>query len=580
MKKIFRKMVTAGLAAMLVLQTAGTVLAASPGEALKATGTTVISAAGKTAVLDKKVPGGSPIVILHTNDVHCSVDQKLDAQGNVTNIGYAGLASYKNRLEERFGKDNVILADAGDAVQGGNIGTLSQGGWVINIMNQIGYDVMVPGNHEFDYGFARFLDLKSMSAFPWLCSNLTTAADGKLLFPAYMIRQVGSTRIGFVGISTPESYTKSTPAYFQDAAGNILYSFQEDASGQKLYNAVQSAVDQARAAGADYVVAIAHLGEEGTTPQWKGSAVIRNTSGIDIMIDGHSHEEISEQIVNKLGKTVIHAETGTGLKDIGRIVISPTDGTVTQELVKGYAIQDKNMYSYIQGIETQYKAAMAKSVGESSVLLTTKDPDTGKRRVRSGETNLGDLCADANRTVLNTDIGFMNGGGIRTDINAGKITMENLLTVYPWGNDACIIAASGQTIMDALEFSARNYPAENGGFLQVSGMTYTVNAAVKSPVQVNDRNEFVSVNGARRVQNIKVNGAAIDPGKNYTIGGISYTLTNGGDGYTMFKGCPVIKDAVMKDYEVMEKYINTSLGGKVGAGYENPHGAGRIAVIG
>lgn len=580
MKKIFRKMVTAGLAAMLVLQTAGTVLAASPGEALKATGTTVISAAGKTAVLDKKVPGGSPIVILHTNDVHCSVDQKLDAQGNVTNIGYAGLASYKNRLEERFGKDNVILADAGDAVQGGNIGTLSQGGWVINIMNQIGYDVMVPGNHEFDYGFARFLDLKSMSAFPWLCSNLTTAADGKLLFPAYMIRQVGSTRIGFVGISTPESYTKSTPAYFQDAAGNILYSFQEDASGQKLYNAVQSAVDQARAAGADYVVAIAHLGEEGTTPQWKGSAVIRNTSGIDIMIDGHSHEEISEQIVNKLGKPVVHAETGTGLKDIGRIVISPADGTVTQELVKGYAIQDKNMYSYIQGIETQYKAAMAKSVGESSVLLTTKDPDTGKRRVRSGETNLGDLCADANRTVLNTDIGFMNGGGIRTDINAGKITMENLLTVYPWGNDACIIAASGQTIMDALEFSARNYPAENGGFLQVSGMTYTVNAAVKSPVQVNDRNEFVSVNGARRVQNIKVNGAAIDPGKNYTIGGISYTLTNGGDGYTMFKGCPVIKDAVMKDYEVMEKYINTSLGGKVGAGYENPHGAGRIAVIG
>lgn len=580
MKKIFRKMVTAGLAAMLVLQTAGTVLAASPGEALKATGTTVISAAGKTAVLDKKVPGGSPIVILHTNDVHCSVDQKLDAQGNVTNIGYAGLASYKNRLEERFGKDNVILADAGDAVQGGNIGTLSQGGWVINIMNQIGYDVMVPGNHEFDYGFARFLDLKSMSAFPWLCSNLTTAADGKLLFPAYMIRQVGSTRIGFVGISTPESYTKSTPAYFQDAAGNILYSFQEDASGQKLYNAVQSAVDQARAAGADYVVAIAHLGEEGTTPQWKGSAVIRNTSGIDIMIDGHSHEEISEQIVNKLGKPVVHAETGTGLKDIGRIVISPADGTVTQELVKGYAIQDKNMYSYIQGIETQYKAAMAKSVGESSVLLTTKDPDTGKRRVRSGETNLGDLCADANRTVLNTDIGFMNGGGIRADINAGKITMENLLTVYPWGNDACIISTSGQTIMDALEFSARNYPAENGGFLQVSGMTYTVNAAVKSPVQVNDRNEFVSVNGARRVQNIKVNGAAIDPGKNYTIGGISYTLTNGGDGYTMFKGCPVIKDAVMKDYEVMEKYINTSLGGKVGAGYENPHGVGRIAVIG
>lgn len=524
--------------------------------------------------------GTGQIVILHTNDVHCEVNQKKSADGaEITNLGYAAVAAYKKAMEAAYGADHVALVDAGDHIQGGSIGTVSKGWFPVSIMNSAGYDLAVPGNHEFDYGMERFLALTKKAVFPYLCCNLSRLADGSLLFSPWKMETYGGTRIAYIGIATPESFTKSTPAYFQDGAGNYLYSFAEDLSGQKLYAAVQSAADAAIAAGADYVVAVGHLGEAGITPAWKASAVIANTSGIDILIDGHSHEQLEDRLLNRDGRTVVRAQTGTKLSALGKIVIDPATGNISQELVSGCSEQDAHTLSYIGSVENFYGAKMQQTVGKTAQLLTTKDPATGRLLVRSGETNLGDLCADAYRLVLGADIGIINGGAIRTDLAAGDVTCGDLLNMYPFGNTCCVVKLKGQTLLDALELSARNYPEPNGGFLQVSGLAYSVDPSVASPVVLNEKNEFVSADGARRVYGVTVNGEALDPEKEYTVGGIDYTLLNGGDGYSMFgRNVTVLRDGIMGDYECISAYIQINLHGSIGDSYGNPYGQGRITI--
>lgn len=520
------------------------------------------------------------IVILHTNDVHCQVDQKKDAGGNITNEGYAAVAAYKKAMQAQYGAGNVTLVDAGDAIQGGSIGLLSQGAWLTDIMNITGYDIAVPGNHEFDYGFDQFMKLTQKAQFPYVCANLTRTADGQKVFPAYVMKSYGNVQVAYVGITTPESFTSSTPKYFQDAAGNYIYSFAEDSSGEKLCAAVQSAVDQARAAGADYVVAIGHLGEEGVTPRWKASAVIAGTTGINILIDGHSHQQFEDQLYNKNGEKVFRAQTGTKLAAIGKIVIDIASGAVSQELVTGCAGQDPDVAAYIAGIENQYKAALDVQIGTTAQTMTIKDPATGNRLVRNGETNLGDYCADAFREVLGTDIGLINGGGIRAELETGVITRGDILDVFPFGNRSCVISVTGQQILDALEFSVRKYPSENGGFLQVSGMTFTLDPSVPSSVQVNDKGEFVSVTGMRRISNVQIGSQPVKADQRYTIGGISYTLINGGDGYSMFRDAAVVAQDGTWDYEVLMDELQKTSGGKIPASYANPYGAGRITVKG
>ncbi len=519
------------------------------------------------------------IVILHTNDVHCGVDQ-VTKDGNVTNIGYASVAAYKKEMQEKYGASNVTLVDAGDAIQGGNIGSISHGAYIINIMNDVGYDIAVPGNHEFDYGFQRFMDLVKQANYPYICSNLTTIATGKTVLDPYKIVSYGDKKVAYVGIDTPESFTKSTPAYFQDKNGHYLYSFAEDATGQKLYQTVQNTVNTVRNAGANYVVAIGHLGETGSTPRWQASAVIANTEGIDIFLDGHSHEQYEKDVPNKAGKLVAWAQTGTQLATIGEVVIDTSTGKITHQLISGYSKQDPDVAKDITDIESQYKSDLEKVVGTTTVNLVTEDPNTGKRRVRSGETNLGDLCADAYRQAMGADIAFVNGGNVRTDIAKGPITAGKILSVFPFGNQACLVKLSGQQVLDALEFASRNYPNECGGFLQVSGVTYTINQAIKPSIATTNKQEFVKVNGPYRVQNVKVNGVPLDLKKTYTLASHDYMLKEGGDGFTMFgKNVQLVRDCVMVDTDVLTNYITNELKGTVGNSYENPYGTGRIQIV-
>ena len=403
------------------------------------------------AATGTKAPAPGSIVILHTNDVHCSIDQSVEEDNTVSAIGYAGVAALKAEMEDLYGEDYVTLVDAGDAIQGGPIGTLSKGSYIVDIMNQTGYDIAIPGNHEFDYGMDNFLTLaKDKAKYTYVCSNFVDLTTNKPVFDAYKLVTYGDTKVAYVGIDTPETFTKSNPTYFQDAGGKYIYSFSQGNEGKDLYEAVQKAVDAAKAEGADYVVALGHLGVDSQSSPWMSTEVVANTTGIDVLIDGHSHSTLGETAKNKDGEDVILAQTGTKLAAVGKIVIDPAKDEITHELVTNYSAQDEATAAFVKGINDEFESVLQKVVAKSDVELTTKDPATGERAVRSAETNLGDLCADAYRVMLGADVAFVNGGGVRADIAAGDITYEDIINVHPFGNEACLVEATGQQILDAL----------------------------------------------------------------------------------------------------------------------------------
>ena len=502
------------------------------------------------------------IVILYTNDVHCGVDD---------NLGYAGLATVKNALEAQ-GK-HVVLVDNGDAVQGDTIGTLSNGEYIIDIMNEIGYDVATPGNHEFDYGMDQFFALTEQANFPYVSANFVDN-DGNTVLDPYVIKDVAGVKIAFVGISTPKTITTSTPKYFQDDNGSYIYAFQQDETGEKLYAAVQSAVDAARAEGAQFVIALAHLGIEEDCSPWTSSEVIVNTTGIDAVLDGHSHSMIEcEKVKNKDGAEVLLSSTETKLAYIGCLTIKD-DGSMSTTL-----IGDNGMKDFIGGIQEEFEALVNTVVASTDVDLIIKDPASGERIVRVSETNLGDLCADAYRAMSGADVAIVNGGGVRADIPAGDITYGQIIAVHPFGNEMCVVECTGQEILDALELGCSKLPAESGGFLHVSGMTYTIDLNVESTVKLDENGMFVSVEGDRRVKDVTVGGEPLDPEKTYTLASHNYKLKDCGDGYSMFADNVFLQDSVMIDNQVLINYIVDVLGGTVGEEYADPYGQGRITII-
>lgn len=546
------------------------------------------------------------VSIVFTNDVHCAIDQQVDKDGNVTGIGYAGVAAYANAQKSLYGAGNVTLVDAGDAIQGGPVGTLTKGAALVQIMNAVGYDYVIPGNHEFDYGMDQFNALVKQAGATYLSCNFTKLnADGSKasVFAPFAIETYkdadvaaddadGVLKVAYVGISTPETLTKSSPANFQDAAGNYIYGFCQDETGEALYAAVQSAVDEARAQGADYVVAVGHLGIEGTTSRWTSEAVIKHTAGIDALIDGHSHEAYDKTVgsevaagaiqtlANSDGDKVVLVQTGTKLANVGNLVIDAdaADGQeVTAQLVPASECKDEDaaVKKVVDQVNGELADVLNKVVGKTDVALTIVDAD-GVRQVRHHETNMGDLVADAYRAAVGADIALANGGGVRASIAAGDITNNDLLSVQPYGNELCLIEATGQEILDALEMGASNAPEEFGGFLQVSGLSYKIDASIPSSVKTDENGNFVSVDGERRVFDVKVGDQAIDAAKTYKVASHGYMLLEGGDGLTMFKDNKVLQENVILDNQALINYITNDLKGVVGERYANATGEGRI----
>ncbi len=515
------------------------------------------------------------IVILHTDDAHCGVND---------NLGYAGVAAYKAEMQKTH--NYVALVDCGDAIQGESIGTLSAGAYLVDIMNEVGYDFATFGNHEFDYKLPQLAKLTKQAKYQYLACNFKYIGKGTsdLNYKPYEIVTYGDKKVAFIGIVTPESFTKSTPAYFQDESGNYIYSFSEDETGTALYETVQKTVDEARAAGADYVIAMGHLGNEGITDRWTSKAVIANTTGIDAVLDGHDHIAGVQKVANKDGKQIVLTEPGTKFENLGKLTIK-TDGTITAELIspKEFTEKDAGITAYITKLTDTFKEYVSKVVAKSSIALPDKD-ENGNRLVRNHETALGDLCADAFRVMMDADIGIMNGGGIRKPIKAGDITLDNILSVFPWGNLPCKMEVTGQTVLDMLEMGAINYPEESGGFLSVSGLKYTIMAGVPSSIELTDKGEFSKVAGKYRVTNVQVLNKKtneyepLDLNKTYTLGGIDYTILYCGDGFTMFNDSKVLKagDASYTDAQMVVDYIENKLGGTIGEEYAKPQG--RISV--
>ncbi len=527
----------------------------------------------------KTVEKNGDIYILCTSDVHCGVDQ---------GFGYAGLYEIRQNLEDQG--YTTILVDDGDNIQGEAMGTLTEGRISLDLMNEMGYDVAIPGNHEFDYGMERFLELADQAQFSYISCNFNK--EGELIFDPYKIVDACGKKIAFVGVTTPETLTSSTPSNFQDENGNFIYGFMQDESGQALYDAVQSAVDAARAEGADYVYVMGHLGLEETAAPWTYADVISHTNGIDVVLDGHSHD--TEQVVmkNKDGEEVTRCAVGTKMHFIG------------YSLITDKGIEDTNIWSWPNDIDAptllnlnnpmrdmvsakseEVQKILDETVASSEVDLVINDPvevdASGNpiRMVRRAETNLGDLAADAYRVYCGADIGIMNGGGIRANINKGTLTYGDILKVFPWNNAVCMLEVTGQQILDALEWGARGVPEENGAFLQVSGLTYEIDVNVPDPCIVDEDSMMSGISGERRVRNVMVGDEPIDPKATYTVAGQNYAMLKHGDGQTAFDGATVISSEICIDNHALTEFILNDLGGTIGEEYADPYGQGRITII-
>ena len=576
---------------------------------LKAAGVTAAAASmaiGAPAASACWLGDKSDVTILYTNDVHTYIDKQSPK------LTYAAIADLKQSYQNA-GKD-VLLVDAGDHVQGTAYGSMDEGASIIKLMNAAGYDAATPGNHEFDYGMDRAKAIMKEADFPYLSCNWVDLRTGLRVLPSVKVFVRGGRRIAFVGVTTPETFTKSTPAYFMnDAQTKYIYDILGGEDGQKLYDAVQKAIDKAEFWGADTIIGLGHLGVDPSSSPWTSEEVIAHTHGFTAFIDGHSHTVMAnKQVTDASGKAVTLTQTGSYFKNIGKMTVG-ADGTITTELINTY----EGLDAAVAATASNWISAVDDMLGEEIAVGDTKfyinDPATGKRRIRSGETNLGDFVADGIYTYFNEieelhcDVAIMNGGGIRTDVEAGPWSFKTCKTVSPFGNVACLMSVTGQQIQDALEFGARFAGAEgkeNGGFLQVAGARYTIHPMIPNTVQTNDKNVWTGSAATPRVSNVEIYDKTtgtykpLDPNATYALAGMNYTLRNLGDGFAMFDGATLIKDYVSEDYLVMSSYAamfggvdanglphlasaNSPLADYPGylINYEDPYGAGRIQMI-
>ena len=575
---------------------------------LKAAGVTAAAASmaiGAPAASACWLGDKSDVTILYTNDVHTYIDKQSPK------LTYAAIADLKQSYQNA-GKD-VLLVDAGDHVQGTAYGSMDEGASIIKLMNAAGYDVATPGNHEFDYGMNRAKAIMKEADFPYLSCNWVDLRTTLRVLPSVKVFVRGGRRIAFVGVTTPETFTKSTPAYFMDKAQRkYIYDIQGGEDGKKLYDAVQKAIDKAKLL-ADVVIGLGHLGVDPSSSPWTSEEVIAHTSGFDAFIDGHSHTVMeNKQVQDASGKVVTLTQTGSYFANVGEMTIA-ADGTITTKLIPTHEGMDAGIAAMQTGWVNTVDDMLGEKIAVGDSDFYVSDPATGKRRIRSAETNLGDFVADGIYTYFNEveklhcDVAIMNGGGIRADVPTGDWTFKTCKQISPFGNVACLMSVTGKQIQDALEFAARfaGTEKENGGFLHVAGASYEIHTDIPNTVQTDEKNVWIgSATGTPRVQNVKIYNKAsgtyepLDESKTYALAGMNYTLRNLGDGFAMFDGAELIKDYVSEDYLVMSTYAMT-FGGVDAEGlphlttanspladypgylldYENPYGAGRISIL-
>ena len=495
------------------------------------------------------------IIILYENDVHCAVE------------GYSKLAAMKNELLETH--TNVGVVSVGDFVQGGTLGAVSKGEYIVNLMNKVGYDAIALGNHEFDYQLPRLNELNAMSNTKFISCNFQKIGEDKTYFEPYTIVSYGSVDIAYIAITTPETINSSSPAQFKNDKGELIYTFNES----KLYDIVQTNINAAETVGADYVIALSHIGYDESGNLADITDVIENTDGFDVVLDAHSHSVIEEKVIkDKSGDDVLLTSTGTKFEYIGKLTIK--NGALDTELVEveSYTKTDPVVDAYITEINENYAQLGNRKIGESKVEFITHDKD-GNRLVRNAETNLGNFCSDALRVMTGADMSFVNGGGLRAPMESGDITFNDIFSVFPFNNQIVTAEISGQILIDFLEMAVMNYPEEDGSFPHMSGVTFSVNKSIPTSVKVDANGFFEKVDGAYRVYNVKVldktsgEYKALDPNGKYVLAGFNYFLLDFGGGMTMFKDAKILDAEGTLDVELLENYIVEHLGGVIGEEY-------------
>ena len=505
-------------------------------------------------------PNTENIIILYENDVHCAVE------------GYSKLSAMKKELQERYAYVGVV--SVGDYIQGSSLGAISQGEYIVELMNLVGYDALTLGNHEFDYRMDRLAELVYLMNTKPVCCNFQKIGETESYYEPYTIVSYGDVDIAYIGITTPHTITSSSPAQFKDDNGEYIYTFNPET----LYDIVQDNIDSAKSAGADYVIALSHIGyaDDETHGDIEDiEDLIRNTDGFDVVLDAHSHSVIEgKTVVDEGGNEVLLSSTGTKFEYIGKLTIS--DGEFKTELINTaeYQKTDPDIDSYIEKINAEYAVLGDRKVAFSEIDLITQDAD-GNRLVRNTETNLGDLCAEAVRSVMGADIGYVNGGGIRADIMTGDITFNDLLSVFPFNNTIVLAEVNGQTIKDMMEMAMMMWPEEDGSFPHLSGITFSVNTDIPSSVVVNEMEEFVSVDGPYRVYDIKIFNSEtgkyepMELTETYTIASHNYFLLEQGSGMKMLEDAVILQNEGLLDVEALEYYIVENLGGTVGEQYRD-----------
>lgn len=562
--------------------------------------TVILAAAFCALLLGACTPKKNTAVILYTNDTHTY----LDGEG----MSFASVAALKKELMEKG--ENVLLVDAGDAAQGTSYGMFDEGKTVIHVMNEAGYDAAAPGNHVFDYGFQGGFELISRARYPYVCCNLYDTFNECTYLEPYVILPAGGKKIAFVGILTPD--TKLTG--FEDV--RMLGA----SDPEELYSAVQSAINGARAEGADYVIAIGHTGVDAEVEPWRSIDIIGKVRGLDAYIDAHSHTVMAcEMITDADGKEIPLTQTGTAFANIGKMTIA-ADGKITTELINGYEKRDEKVAKletdWVRKVKNDLETKFA-FLPFDFALLDPEDPS--RRLIRFGEIALGDFVADAyfydTQKIWNTeaDLALLNSGAVKNGIPAGDVSFMSCMDALPYGNELCMIETTGQNILDALEWGAKKIGVigsdgkemESSSLLQVSGLTYTIDATIPSTIQTDAEGNWAGPpTGERRVRDVMVynrhTGAyePLDPERYYTVSGQAYILEICNSGFNMFKkDTTVLQSGKLVDYTALARYSAafdknaegfpeiTSLTGPLsafpyyGINYEDPEGAGRIHII-
>lgn len=554
------------------------------------------------------------IVILYTNDIHTYINGTLS---------YDVISAIKDDLQKEY--KYVILADAGDHIQGTAYGSMDKGESIIKLMNAADYDVATLGNHEFDYNMQGCINAIDYAEFPYISCNFYHESDGvrgENVLDSYVMFDCGDEKVAFVGITTPETFSKSTPAYFQDENGDFIYGISGGEDGSELQQDVQKAIDEAEDDGATTVIALGHLGVDSSSSPWTSEETIAEVSGLDAFIDGHSHTVMeSKEIKDKDGNDVLLTQTGEYFNRIGIMVIDSESGDITTDFIElngnetdGYTLTSDLYSSTTLVSDTAVKEMkdnwlkeidqkLGQKIGSTTVTFNNYDSN-GNRLVRSQETNSGDLAADSlyylfDNMDLDVDIAIMNGGGVRNQAITGDITYKTCKDILPFGNVACLQTVTGQQILDMLEWGARNAgTAENGSFLHVSGITYKINTSVADTTKSDDMDIWTGGPDEYRVYDVMVYNKdtnkwdALVLDAEYNLAGYNYILRDLGGGFAMLDGAVNVLDYVMEDYMVLANYIQAFKDGIVEADnspllekypellidYSNVNGSGRITL--